>query len=133
MGEDWTMNVVRALLAPMLIWALLGTEAECATAVRDFSGDAMQRHHSRMMDSPLRFRPGIFGTTLWPYPDYYVPSTRTIVNIQILMPAAAQPEPPQPPPPAAAKFWIARCGAVVEIEMGATTSLMEEEAKPCPE
>ena len=53
----------------------------------------------------------------------------TIINVQI----EPQEEPPPPPPkPAApAKFWTARCGTFVELQVSPTMNLMEEEQKGC--
>jgi len=41
------------LVSTVVLLALLGTEAEAGRTLREFSGDAMQRHDSRMMASPL--------------------------------------------------------------------------------
>ena len=98
------------LVSTVVLPALLGTEAEAGRTLREFSGDAMQRHDSRMMASPLE---------------------RSIVNIQIQPPELNQPPPPPPTPPARAKFWTARCGVFVELEVSSTMNLMEEERKPC--
>ena len=98
------------LVSTVVLPALLGTEAEAGRTLREFSGDAMQRHDSRMMASPLE---------------------RSIVNIQIQPPELNQPPPPPPTPPARAKFWTARCGVFVELEVSSTLNLMEEERKPC--
>jgi len=98
------------LVSTVVLPALLGTEAEAGRTLREFSGDAMQRHDSRMMASPLE---------------------RSIVNVQIQPPELNQPPPPPPTPPARAKFWTARCGVFVELEVSSTMNLMEEERKPC--
>lgn len=54
----------------------------------------------------------------------------TIVNVQVERPE--EPPPPPPKPPAPAKFWIARCGSFVELQVSPTMNLMEEEQKGCP-
>jgi len=110
---------------------LLGTDAEAGRMLREFSGEAMQRHDSRMMASPLLRFPGLFGLSLWPYIAYPPAPSMTIVNIQIQIPELNQPPKPPPAPPARSKFWTARCGVFVELEVSSTMNLMEEEAKPC--
>ena len=119
------------LLSTVVLLALLGTEAEAGRTLREFSGDAMQRYDSRMMASPvMRFR-GLFGSSLWPFIAYPPAPSMTIVNVQILIPELDQPPTPPSTPPARPKFWTARCGVFVEIEVSSTINLMEEEAKPC--
>ena len=116
------------LVSTVVLPALLGiTEAEAGT-LREFSGEAMQRHDSRMMASPLERYPGLFGM---PYIAYPPSPSMTIVNVQIQPPELNQPPPPPPTPPARAKFWTARCGVFVELEVSSTLNLMEEERKPC--
>ena len=56
--------------------------AEAGT-LREFSGDAMQRHDSRMMASPWERYPGLFGISPWPYIAYPPSPSMTIVNVQI--------------------------------------------------
>ncbi len=114
-----------------VLLALLGTEAEAGRTLRDFSGDAMQRFDSRMMASPVMSFPGLFGLSLWPYISYPPAPSMTIVNVQIQMPELDQRPPPPPTPPARPKFWTARCGVFVELEVSPTMNLMEEERKPC--
>lgn len=119
----WTSTVV--------LLALFGTEAEAGRTLRDFSGDAMQQYDSRMMSSPVMRFPGLFGISLWPYIVYPPAPSMTIVNVQVQIPELEQRPTPAPTPPARPKFWIARCGAFVELEVSSTMSLMEEERKPC--
>ncbi len=114
-----------------VLLALLGTEAEAGRTLRDFSGDAMQRFDSRMMASPVMSFPGLFGLSLWPYISYPPAPSMTIVNVQIQMPELDQRPLPPPTPPARPKFWTARCGVFVELEVSPTMNLMEEERKPC--
>jgi hypothetical protein len=118
-------------VSTLVLLALLGTEAEAGRTLREFSGDAMQRFDSQMMASPVMRFPGLFGQSLWPYIAYPPAPSVTIVNIQIQIPDLDQPPPPPPRPPARPKFWTARCGVFLEIEVSSTVSLMEEERKPC--
>jgi hypothetical protein len=111
--------------------ALLGTEAEAGRTLREFSGDAMQRHDSQMMTSPLMGFPGLFGGSLWPDIAYPLPPSRMSVNVQIQLPELNEPLTPPPTPHAQPKFWTARCGVFVELEVNSTMNLMEEETKPC--
>jgi hypothetical protein len=119
------------LASTVVLVALLGTEAKAGRTLREFSGDAMQRYDSRMMASPVMRFPGLFGQSLWPYIAYPSAPSVTIVNIQIQIPELYQPPPPPPSPPARPKFWTARCGVFVELEVSSTMNLMEEERKPC--
>ena len=118
------------LVSTVVLPALLGTEAEAGRTLREYSGEAMQRHDSRMMASPLERYPGLFEISLWPYIAYPPSPSMTIVNVQIQPPELNQPPPP-PTPSAPAKFWTARCGVFVEFEVNSTMNLMEEERKPC--
>ena len=119
------------LIVTVVLLALLGAEAEAGRMVRDFSGDAMQRYESSMMASPMMRFPDLFGISFWSYIAYPPASSMTIVNVQIQLPQLnLQPTPP-PTPPARSKFWTARCGVFVELEVSSTMSLMEEESKPC--
>jgi hypothetical protein len=115
----------------LVLLALLGTEAEAGRTLRESSGDAMQRFDSRMMASPVMRFPGLFGQSLWPYIAYPSAPSMTIVNVLIQIPELNQPPTPPPPPPARPKFWTARCGVFVELEVSSTMNLMEEETKPC--
>ena len=108
---------------------LFTTAAEAGRTFGEFSGDAMQRYDSQMMASPLMRFPGQFGTSLWPYVAYPPAPSTTIVNVQIQIPEVDKPTPPTPP--ARPKFWTARCGVFVELEVNSTMNLMEEERKPC--
>ncbi len=114
-----------------VLLVLLATEVEAVRRLRDFSGDAMQRYDSRMMSSPVMRFPGLFGISLWPYIIYPPAPSMTIVNVQIQIPELDQRPTPASTPPARPKFWIARCGVFVELEVSSTMSLMEEERKPC--
>lgn len=115
----------------VILLALPGTEADAARILRESSGDAMQRYDSRMMSSPVMRFPGLIGISLWPYIAYPPAPSLTIVNIQIQLSESDQRQTPPPPPPAHAKFWTARCGVFVELEVGPAMNLMEEERKPC--
>ena len=119
------------LASTVVLLALLGTEAQAGRTLRDFSGDAMQGFDSRMMASPVMRFHGLFGQSLWPYIAYPPIPSMTIVNIQIQIPELNQPPPPPLTPPARPKFWTARCGVFVELEVSSTMNLMEEEMKPC--
>jgi hypothetical protein len=124
-GGRWGWTAIVVLLA------LLGTEAEAGRTLPEFSGDPMQSYESRMMESPLMQYPGLFGLSFWPYVVAYPPaSIMTTKIVQSQTPELNQP-PPLPPTPARPKFWTARCGAFVEIEVSATMNFMEEERKPC--
>ena len=118
----WTSTVV--------LLVLFGTDVEAGRRLRDFSGDAMQRYDSRMMSSPVMRFPGLFGIALWPYIAYPPAPSLTIVNVQVQIPELYQRPAPASSPPSS-KFWIARCGVFVELEVSSTMNLMEEERKPC--
>jgi len=115
----------------LVLLVLLGTEAEAGRTVRESSGDAMQRIDSRMMASPVMRFPGLSGLSHWPYIAYTPAPSMTIVNVQIQIPEVDQRPTPPPAPPARSKFWTARCGVFVELEVSSTMNLMEEETKPC--
>ena len=110
---------------------LLSAEAEAGRMLHDFSGDPMQSYGSRMMNSPMSSFPGPFGISLWPYIAYPPAPSMTIVNVQIQLPELNQPPTPPPTPLARPKFWTARCGFFVELEVSSAMNLMEEERKPC--
>lgn len=115
----------------IVLLALLGTEAHAGRMLREFSGDAMQRHDSRMMASPIMPFPGLFGLSFWPYIAYPPAPSMTIVNVEIYIPEIDQ-QPVRPSiTPARPKFWTARCGTFVELEVSSIMNLMEEEQKPC--
>ena len=119
------------LVSAVLLVALLDAKAEAGRTLREFSGDAMQRFDSSMMASPMMGFPGLFGISLWPYIAYPPGPSMTIVNVQMQLPELNQPSTPPPTPPARPKFWIARCGVFVELEVSSILNLMEEERKPC--
>jgi hypothetical protein len=126
MKAGWWVLALTVALLP-----LLGTEADAGRTLREFSGDAMQRYNSRMMSSPVMRFPGLFGLSLWPYISYPPAPSMTIVNVEIQIPELDQRPTPPPTPPARSKFWTARCGVFVELEVSSTMNLMEEERKPC--
>jgi len=111
--------------------SLLSTDAAASRLIRDASGDAMQRYDSRMMSSPVMHFSSTFGRFLWPYIAYPPAPSLMIVNIQIQTPELDQRPTPPPAPSARPKFWTARCGVFVELEVSPTMNLMEEERKPC--
>lgn len=118
----------KGLAVIVVLVALLGAEAEAARVHRDISGDAMQSYDSRMMDSPLTSFPD--QISLWPRIAYPSAPLMTSVIVQIQPPVLNQP--PTPPTPAIRpKFWSARCGAFIELEVSSPMSLMEKETKPC--
>jgi hypothetical protein len=121
----------RGLVLIVVLVALLGAEAEAGRMVRDFSGDAMQRFDSSMLASPMMHFPGLFGISLWPYIAYPPVPSMTIVNIQVQLPEFNPSPTPPPTPLARAKFWTARCGVFVELEVSSRMNIMEEESKPC--
>lgn len=126
------MKIGRWALVFIIVSFIFGAEVEAGTIVRDFSGDAMQSHDSRMMNSPLQRIPSVLGLSSWPFIPYLPAPSLTVVNVQINLPAMV-PAAPIPPPaaPARSKFWIERCGSFVEIEVSATTNLIEEEQNSC--
>jgi hypothetical protein len=119
------------LVSTVVLLAVPGTEAEAGRTLREFSGDAMQRYDSRMMASPVMRFPGLFGISLWPYIAYPPATSVTIVNVQIQLLELDQTPTPTPTSSARPKFWTARCGIYVELEVSSTMNLMEEERKPC--
>jgi hypothetical protein len=128
------MKLSRCVVAFAAAVFLLGVslEGEAGTIVRDFSGDAMQSHDSRMMASPLQRIPSVLGLSFWPFISYLPAPSLTVVNVQINLPALVSLSPiPPPAAPARPKFWINRCGTFVEIEVSPATNLMEEEQNPC--
>lgn len=111
---------------------LFVADGEAGTIVRDFSGDAMQSHDSRMMASPLQRIPSVLGLSFWPFIPYLPAPSLTVINVEINFPTLVSPSPiPSPAAPARPKFWINRCGTFVEIEVSPTTNLMEEEQHLC--
>lgn len=122
-GWTWTLIVVLVVL--------FYTDVEAGRRLHDFSGDAMQRYDSRMMSSPVMHFPGLFGISLWPYIVYPPAPSLTIVNVQIQIPQLDQRPAPASTPPPSSRFWIARCGVFVELEVNSSMNLMQEEQKPC--
>jgi hypothetical protein len=110
---------------------LASTDVEASRRLRDVSGDPLQRYDSRMMSSPMMRFPGLFGMSHWPYIVYAPAPSVTIVNVQVQMPELDERPAPAPTPPARPKFWIARCGGFVELEVNPTMNLMDEERKAC--
>ena len=126
------MKLSRWVLAFTTVTFLFVADGEAGTTERDFSGDAMQSHDSRMMNSPLQRIPPVLGLSYWPFISYLPAPSLTVVNVQINLPALVPPSPlPPPAAPPRSKFWINRCGSFVEIEVSPTTNLMEEELAPC--
>lgn len=122
-GSSWALIVVLVVL--------FSTDVKAGRILHDFSGDAMQRYDSRMMSSPVMRFPGLFGISLWPYIAYPPAPSLTIVNVQIQIPALDQRPAPTSKPLRNSRFWIARCGTLVELEASSITNLMQEERKPC--
>ena len=118
----WTSTVI--------LLVLFGTDVEAGRRLHDFSGDAMQRYDSRMMSSPVMRFPGLFGVSFWPYIVYPPAPSLTIVNVHVQIPELDQRPAPASSPPRS-KFWIARCGLFVELEVSSTMNLIEEEQTPC--
>ncbi|WP_455388268.1 hypothetical protein, partial [Petrachloros mirabilis] len=83
----------------VLLLPAFTTNAEGRRLMRDFSGDAMQRHSSRMMASPMIRMPALLGTSFWPFLAYPPAPMMTIVNINIDVPASHQPPSAPPSPP----------------------------------
>jgi hypothetical protein len=110
---------------------LASTDVEASRRLRDVSGDPLQRYDSRMMSSPMMRFPGLLGMSHWPYIVYAPAPSVTIVNVQVQMPELDERPAPAPTPPARPKFWIARCGGFVELEVNPTMNLMDEERKAC--
>jgi hypothetical protein len=91
----------------------------------------MQRHDSRLPSSPMIRFPDTLGMRLWPFLTYPSERTTSVFNNFIIeMPEMSTPSPPLQREPAPAKFWIARCGGFVEIDV-AKSNLLEEERKAC--
>ena len=129
-------NVAMKNRAGLTLAALMLLVAEPATArmLRDFSGDPMQQHGSRMVESPMNRIPGLLGLSLWPFnPYYYAPPSLTVVHVEIHLPPVDRPSPPAAQPARSIRptFWTNRCGVFVEIEVSPTSNLVQEEQKPC--
>lgn len=114
----------------LLLMVLLGNDVMASTTLRDFSGDSMQVFSSRMMSSPMTRFPGLFGISPWPWIVYPSSPSMTVVNVYVQIPEVEQRPVTTAAPPARPKFWIARCGSVIELG-GSTTNLIDEERKPC--
>ena len=123
--------VFSAWISTVLLLFLLGADVEASRRLRDVSGDPMQSYDSRMMSSPMTRFPGLFGISLWPYIIYPPAPSMTILNVQVQVPNLDQQPMTASTPPARPKFWIARCGGFIELEVDSTMSLMDEERKPC--
>jgi hypothetical protein len=91
----------------------------------------MQGVESRMPESRLPRFGGVRGRASWPMIGYAQSPNLTIINVHVEGQEQPQPSPPKPPAPA--KFWTARCGVFVELQVGPTMNLMEEERKSCAE
>jgi hypothetical protein len=124
------MNML-VLAGTFTVLLLASTDVEASRRLRDVSGDPLQRYDSRMMSSPMMRFPGLFGMSHWPYIVYAPAPSVTIVNVQVQMPELDERPAPAPTPPARPKFWIARCGGFVELEVNPTMNLMDEERKAC--
>lgn len=115
----------------VILLALMSTAAEASSMFGDSSGNAMQRYDSHMMSSPMTHFRGMFTRSFWPYISYSQPPTFMIVKIQDqILELDLRPM----PPPAASitpKFWTARCGVFVELEVSPKMNLMEEERRSC--
>src|SRR5215216_889270 len=89
------MQRQRLVVLAALSVFFLSVVVEAGRLPRDFSGDAMQRHDSRMMASPMTRIPSILGMTFWPFnPYYYAPPSLTVVNVEIDLPFAERPSAP---------------------------------------
>ena len=108
----------------------LATDALSGQYPRDFSGDPMQRHESRMPSSPMLRFPAILGLSYWPFIAYPPAPSMSIFNLAVQLPDKTD-EPPVAKPPASAKFWIARCGTFVEIDATKTDLIQEENRQDC--
>src|SRR5262252_7035258 len=148
----WTSTVI--------LLALIGPEAEAGSTPRDLSGDAMQRHDSRMVSSAVSSTPGYFrsaprdfsGDALQrddsrmvsspvmpflgqfgaPYSIYIVyPPARSTASVKVQVQISDLVQTPTPTPPPRPQFWTARCGDFIALDPSSTMNLMEEERKPC--
>lgn len=118
-----------SLVLSLCLFSLLGTDVLAGRYPRDFSGDAMQQFDSRLLSSPMTRFPSVLGLSYWPFIPYPPAPSMSVLNITIDLPE--EPSPPQPPkPPAPAKFWIARCGTFVQVEVD-KVDVLEEEQKDC--
>lgn len=90
----------------------------------------MHSLEGRIPESRFPHVRGLHGRMIRPMIGSALDPKLTIINIQFEPKEELPPSPPKPPAPA--KFWIARCGSVVELQVGPTTKLIEEEQKGCP-
>lgn len=74
---------------------------------------------------------GFHGKAIRPMIGSALDPNLMIINIHV-EPEEELPLPP-PKPPAPAKFWTARCGSFVELQVSPTLNLIEEERKGCPD
>jgi hypothetical protein len=117
------------LLSTLCLFSLVGTDALASRYPRDFSGDAMQQFDSRLLSSPMTRFPSVLGLSYWPFIPYPPAPSMSVLNITIDLPEELSP--PQPSkPPAPARFWIARCGAFVQVDVD-KVDVLEEERKDC--
>ena len=116
-------GVFSAWISTVLLLVLLGKDVEASRRLRNVSGDPMQSYDSRMMSSPMTRFPGLFGISLWPYIIYPSAPSMTIVNVQVQMPELDERPAQAPTPPTRPKFWIARCGGFIELEVNPTMNL----------
>lgn len=120
---------VSSLVLSLCLFSFLGTDVLAGRYPRDFSGDAMQQFDSRLLSSPMTRFPSVLGLSYWPFIPYPPAPSMSVLNITIDLPE--EPSPPQPlKPPASAKFWIARCGTFVQVEVD-KVDVLEEERKDC--
>jgi hypothetical protein len=77
------MKFIRWVLVFTTVTFLFVADGEAGTIARDFSGDAMQSHDSRMMNSPLQRIPPVLGLSFWPFISYLPAPSLTVVNVQI--------------------------------------------------
>ena len=87
-------------------------------------------HGHENQASRSRFR-GFHGRGMMPLIGSTMGPNLTIINVQV--DSKEEPPPPPPKPSAPAKFWTARCGSFVELQVSPTLNLIEEEQKRCPE
>ncbi len=127
------MKLFWTALTILFLLALPTERAEAVTYPQDASGTPMQRFDSRMPDSPVADFPGLLGSSYWPYlssPIRPLSPPVTIMNVLIEAPEASLP-PVQSKAPGSAKFWTARCGTYVQVDMDSVRDMTEEEGKPC--
>ncbi|MBX3324455.1 MAG: hypothetical protein U0223_19800 [Nitrospira sp.] len=84
---------------------------------------------SRITASRFSSVRGFHGRTIRPLMGSALGPNLTIINVQVAPPE--EPPPPPPKPSAPAKFWTARCGVFVELQVSPNLNLIEEEQKSC--